>query len=99
MRRLQPVQTLLEQRTEPVVGLDVVGEERVATASRALQQDQEGGSGGLNLVAYVAMVCDRARPRSEELLCELISGPAVNEMDLRESLGRTTGGVDVLPAC
>ena len=97
VRGLQAVQSLLEQRAEPVVRLDGVHKERISAGLGLIEDIQEGRSGRLLLVRHVRVPRDGACPLLEELLSTRVSGPAVYEVDFRESFGRPGSWVDVVP--
>jgi hypothetical protein len=96
VRRLETVQTLLEQRAQSLVRLNGIDEDGV-TADLGLVQDvKERRPGRLPLVRDVRVPGHRAGPRLEEVQMSLVVDAAVNEVDLGVAFGRARRGMDVV---
>lgn len=98
VRGLEPVQTLLEEGAQPVVGLDGVDKEGVAARLGLVEDVQERGSGGLLLVRHVRVPRHGAGAVGKVGVGAVVAGAAVDEVDLGEAFGRARCGVDVVAA-
>jgi hypothetical protein len=96
VRRAQAVQTLLEERAEPVVGLGRVHEERVAARRRLVQDVEEGRARRLLLVRHVRVPGYGRRAVREEGVHAVVARSAVHEVDLGVAGWCARGRVDVV---
>lgn len=95
MHRRQPLQPLPERRTQPLIRLRLIREDRVPTRIRHIQRIQERRPRRLVLVRHITVPGNTVRPVIEKGLEALILRAAVHEVHFRKALGGAGGGVDV----
>lgn len=94
----QAVQSLPEVGRETLVGLHHVAEQGVTACRGAVEYVQEGRAGGLLLEGDVRVPGDGVGALLQERRADVVVCAAEDEVDLRESLWRARGLVDVVSA-
>lgn len=97
MYSLQAMQSLLERFREAVVRLDLISKQGVTANFRRVENGQKGHSRWLGLVRDIRMPAYSTGAVGKERV-DLAArwAIAMNDVELRETLGTSAGGVDVV---
>lgn len=98
MRRLESMQALPKQRTEPIIRLHGIHKQRVAPRLGLVKDIQKRRPRRLLLIRYVRMPRHTARAVRKKLIHAIIPRSAMHQVNLGKPFGRPGGRVDVVSA-
>jgi len=96
VRRLQPVQPLPKQRTQPLIRLRRIHKQGIPARLRLVEDVQKRRPRRLLLVRHIRVPRHGTRAVRKELVDAVVARTAVHEVHLGEALGRARGRVDVV---